>query len=163
LHNNTHFVWNYWYVENHYLYLRAFAAGVIGHELYNDFTSYLAKYAREQLGMNTVTGAYLSLYVNGCHQTTHSDQMNGTYGYVWSLTKWDKRTFTGGETLIAKPGVFDQLEPRSHMGQGTYWDIYPSTFNQLLLFDDRVPHLVTPVSGQMDPKQGRCVLHGHIY
>jgi hypothetical protein len=44
-------------------------------------------------------------------------------------------------------GFFRSIEPR---------------FNRLLVFDDRMPHAVQIVEGNMDPSEGRIVLHGHI-
>jgi hypothetical protein len=149
-------------VENHYYYMRTNASNIIGHELYEDFRCHLQALAAS-LGLSTVSGSLISLYSNGCHQTVHSDCMNGTYGFVYSLTRWDTRNFTGGETLVAKEGAFDQLEPRAHKASTNYWDAFPAHFGQLLLFDDRIAHMVPMIQGTMRPLDARIVLHGHLF
>ena len=157
----ANFVLNYWYVKDLYLYIRAHPEYIVGPELAGDFLSFINAYAHEQFGMQA-SPPYLSIYVNSMYQSIHSDQRNGTYGYVFSLTDWNSRTFTGGETMLAREGAFEQLEPRDHRGRDTYMEAFPPVFNQLLLFDDRVAHCVNPILGGMDPLQGRVVIHGHI-
>lgn len=160
-HNHSHFCFDYFYVPEHYAYLRASAERVLGHDLYEDLHNQLIATA-QALGMRTATRAYLSVYVNGMGQGTHSDALNGSIGYVYSLTHWDRRKFTGGETLVARPYVFDDLR-RDHKGVTSYWDAFPAHFNQLLLFDDRIAHCVPFVAGPMDPLEGRLVIHGHMH
>lgn len=157
----SNFCLNFWHVKNSYLYLRAYASSIVGHDLYNDFTTHLARYARDEFQMR-LTGAYLSIYVNGCHQTIHSDAENGVLGWTWSLTKWHQRTFAGGETMVAREHVFDQLEPRAPKGHTSYMEAFPQPFNQLLMFDDRVAHAINPVMGTMNPLEARVSVHGHM-
>jgi hypothetical protein len=108
-----------------------------------------------------VTWPYLSLYVNGCRQNQHNDSLNGRFGFVFSLTK-DERKTTGGETLLWREiDYFGSLFHRPHAGEAFYEAISPN-FNRLLVFDDRLPHAVQGVEGVMDPLEGRFVLHGHI-
>ena len=154
-----HQCWDMWFVRDHYCYLRTEAANVVGHHV-DGFLNELRAYAKT-LGFDTVSRPLMSLYINGMHQHCHSDAMNGSLGYVFSLTLWSTRTFLGGETTIAREGAFDNLD-RDHKGHSTYFDVVPAEFNQLLLFDDRVAHSVVPIQGTMNPLQGKIVLHGHI-
>ncbi len=48
---------------------------------------------------------WLSFYIDGCEQRMHTDSWHGPFAYVLSLTEWDKREFTGGETFILAPQV----------------------------------------------------------
>ncbi len=49
----------------------------------------------------------MSYYIDGCSQDLHCDNPQGPFAYVLSLTKWDIRRFTGGETMILKPRVLN--------------------------------------------------------
>lgn len=160
-HGEQHQIFDLWFVPNHYCYMRAQARNIIGDELFDDFQNHITNYARS-IGLQGTTGSFLSIYVSGCHQTTHSDQLNGTYGWVYSLTNWASRTFTGGQTWVAKQGVWDQLEPREHRATTSYWESIEPHFGQLTLFDDRVAHMVPQITGTMDPLQARVVIHGHL-
>lgn len=157
-----HFKCNVWYVPKCYSYNRIHADDVLGIELYDDFQNYLRMFAR-QLGFHNVTGSLLSFYRSGDFQSTHSDMKNGSLAYVYSLTDWANRKFTGGETLVARPDIFDKLEPREHRSYQSYWEEYAAHFGQLLLFDDRLAHMVPTIQGTMDPLDARVVIHGHIY
>lgn len=158
----ANFCLNLWHVKDNYNYVRAYPHAILGHELYNDFTAHLSKYVRDEFGLQ-LSGAYLSIYCNSMYQSIHSDQMNGTYGFTFSLTRWTERKFTGGETMIARENVFDQLEPRGHKGHTSYMEPFPQHFNQLTLFDDRIAHAINPVHGTMDPLEARISIHGHVY
>ncbi|HWK45029.1 MAG TPA: hypothetical protein VNT30_09925 [Stellaceae bacterium] len=50
---------------------------------------------------------------------------------------------------------------RAMAGQ-PFFETIPAEFNQLLIFDDRIPHAVRQITGGMDPREGRVVLHGHF-
>jgi hypothetical protein len=161
-HGEPHRVWDYFYVPDAYAYLRASSERALGEQVVRGFVDSLQRHVREKYGLNTVTWPYISLYLNGMGQGIHNDACNGTYGYVFSLTRWDRRKFQGGETLVGRLGEFDAIEPRVPRSVASYFDIYPPHFGQLLLFDDRFPHSVPTVMGTMDPLEARVVLHGHI-
>lgn len=44
-----------------------------------------------------------------CHalQELHADNPHGPWAFVLSLTQWEGRPFSGGETLILQPHVLD--------------------------------------------------------
>jgi hypothetical protein len=157
----THANWDYWYVPGLYTYLRTDPAKVLGAQLTAAFRSHLAQWTAERFGHLPTRQCHLSLYISGCRQAQHNDAANGRFGYVYSLTKDDRRT-TGGETLIWNEE--DYFESRMHQpswGPAFYESIEPR-FNRLLVFDDRMPHSVQLVEGNMDPIEGRLVIHGHI-
>lgn len=157
----THFLWDYWYVPGLYTYLRAQPERVLGAERVINFHETLKRWAVENLGLGHVTWPMLSLYVDGCGQGIHNDATNGRFGYVFSLTR-DDRQSRGGETIVWKEGdPFRTRMDRADAGQGLY-DLIPPVFNRLVLFDDRMPHGVQRIEGNMDPMHGRLVLHGHI-
>src|SRR5689334_18027768 len=96
--SETHAVWNYWYVPGSYTFLRAEPARIFESALLAAFTQRLRDWSLEHLGLDVLSHPRLSLYVNGCGQTFHNDNGNGRWAYVYSLTRWDQRSFTGGET-----------------------------------------------------------------
>ncbi len=156
-------VWNFWYVPGSYTYLRTDPNRVLGQPLVDQFMQQLREFATTQLGMDDVTRPWLSLYVDSFGQAIHNDSRNGSIGYVYSLTRWDERKFTGGETMLFhqqdywSSGLFTAAGSTS-----TFYELVPARFNQLLLFDDRVPHSVPTVRGVVDPCGARVVMHGHI-
>jgi hypothetical protein len=157
----SHMNWNYWHVPGLYTYLRTLPEKVIGAALTEAFHTRLCEWSSDTLGLGAAKSSYLSLYVSGCCQRQHNDSLNGRFGFVYSLTK-DVRKTSGGETLIWRED--DYFEIRIHRpcsGIDFYGSIEPR-FNRLLVFDDRVPHAVQLVEGNMDPVEGRLVLHGHI-
>jgi hypothetical protein len=54
------------------------------------------------------------------------------------------------------------LEPRQFKVWRGYFYVIPPLFNQLLLFDDRLAHMVPVVQGTMNPVHGRLCLTGHV-
>jgi hypothetical protein len=157
----THQVWNYWFVPDSYTYLRTAPEKVIERARIDAFHNALRNWSIAMLGMAKVTWPYLSLYVGGCRQNWHNDSVNGRFGFVYSLTRDERRTI-GGETLVRH-----ETDPyRAHLasagaGRKFFQTIEPR-FNRLVIFDDRLPHSVERVDGSMDPVEGRFVLHGHL-
>ncbi|MEZ5939688.1 MAG: hypothetical protein R3C52_15925, partial [Hyphomonadaceae bacterium] len=158
-----HQIWNYWYVPEHYTYLRTDPRKVFSQPLFDRFFEHLQAEVFERWGLAHVTHPYLSVYVAGCHQALHNDALAGQMGYVVSLTRWDERRFSGGETLIFReePYFGDAAMTRA-AGARKFYDLVPADFNRLLVFDDRIPHGVQRIEGSMNPFEGRIVLHGHL-
>lgn len=152
-------MWNYWYVNKRYIYMRTVPERLFG-ELYSPFMGYLRRFVAINFGLVCHSPSTFSMYINGCGQTLHNDAQNGRLAYVYSLTKWDNRRSEGGETQIFKNNASQRITMASHMESLN--DLVDSRFNRLLLFDDRVPHAVRPVQGTMDPQDARFVLHGHF-
>lgn len=42
-----------------------------------------------------------------CFQELHADNPHGPWAFVLSLTNWEQRRFSGGETVILQPQVLD--------------------------------------------------------
>src|SRR5205809_1850520 len=97
----THQVWNYWHVPGSYTYLRTTPEKVIERAKVEDFVSALRQWSGLNLGLAGATWPYLSLYVPGCVQGLHNDSTNGRLGYVFSLTRNERRTI-GGETVLVQ-------------------------------------------------------------
>jgi hypothetical protein len=162
-HGPPHQVWNYWYVPESYTYLRTNPGRIMPEALVTRFVQRLNAWAAATLGLSSPFNPWISLYVNGCGQALHNDSLNGQMGYVYSITKWDQRTFQGGETILFRPENYWETERIKSSGAGaSFYEKVPSRFNQLLVFDDRVIHGVQPVQGTMDPLAGRVVMHGHL-
>jgi hypothetical protein len=159
--NSEHQCWDFWHVPDVYCYLRTDASKVLGKDLVDDFTTRLEELCRSELNGVSPLSPWLSLHLNGMRHEIHNDSCNGVYGYVYSLTR-NPNGFSGGQTCVAREQVFDALEPRRPSGWRKYFDVFPPVYDQLILFDDRLPHMVPVVQGTMDPLQGRLCLTGHL-
>jgi hypothetical protein len=157
------FVWDYWHVPNQYTLLRTPAADYFPKQDFAALERRLRLYAKDELGCAGVTPVWLSCYVEGMRQELHADVPHGPWAFVLSLTHWDERTWTGGETLILKPQTLDywsNFDADAVVERESLVSLNPPKFNRLLVFDPRLPHGVPVVEGVRDPKQGRLVLHG---
>lgn len=157
----THQVWNYWWVDGLYAYLRTDPEKIMQYHIVEAFMSALRQWGLRNLGFSNITKPLLSLYVSGCGQGLHNDARNGRWAYVFSLTNWERRIFHGGETIIFRDNAYSWDAARPGAGESFYDRIEPE-FNRLLVFDDRCIHGVERVQGTMDPREGRLVLHGHF-
>jgi hypothetical protein len=140
------FLWDYWHVPDQFTYFRTYADEYFPGSLYGRFLQRVRLWGQEELGCGKFSPIWLSYYVEGCTQQLHVDASHGPWSFVYSLTRWDTRRFTGGETMLLRP-------------DGSLLTV-PSRFNQWLVFDPRIPHGVTRVSGTQDPREARVVLHG---
>lgn len=153
-------VWQYFHVPHLYTYLRTRPVNLVPQALVQRFEARLTDWTLEHMGLVPAATPMLHLMVNGCSLALHSDSQNGTFGCVWSLTRWTQRTFSGGETLLLHDGVHNYK--RHHVHGDVLYDLVPPHYNQLVVFDDRIVHAVEPVQGGMDPKQGRVALICHL-
>lgn len=157
----THQVWNYWFVPQTYTYLRTQPEKVIQRARVERFMSQLGAWSSETLGLARISWPYLSLYISGCRQGLHNDVKNGRFGFVYSLTRNERRS-TGGETLIMRRGDPFLSNLRKASAGTALYELVEPRFNRLVVFDDRMVHGVQLVEGAMDPADGRLVLHGHV-
>jgi hypothetical protein len=153
-------LWQYYAVPQLYTYLRTTPRGVFPNSLFGPFLERLHNWSFEYLGLLPIGDPTLHLMVNGCSLSLHSDFHNGSLGYVYSLTRWDRRTFSGGETLLMKDGIPSYKKHQAH--GPTLFELVPACFNQLLVFDDRIVHATPVIEGSMNPKEGRIAMVGHI-
>lgn len=158
---DTHQVWNYWFVPQTYTYLRTQPEKVIQRASVERFMGQLRAWSSETLGLARLSWPYLSLYISGCRQGLHNDARNGRFGFVYSLTR-DERRSTGGETLVMRRGDPFLRNLRKASAGTALYELVEPRFNRLVVFDDRMVHGVQLVEGSMDPVEGRFVLHGHI-
>jgi hypothetical protein len=135
---------------------------VIPAELIAKFVARLRRWSIKNLACSTVCSPTLSLYVDGCKQAFHNDSANGRWAYVWSLTDPSAR-FVGGSTIVMRPRTYWGTSYAEYpmARDGVYEAVSPLN-NRLIVFDDRLLHGVEPVEGNMDPLDGRVVVHGHL-
>jgi hypothetical protein len=157
----SHQCWDFWYVPNQYCYLKTDPAKVVGRDLVDDFLECLNKFCQAEFPGLEPLDPCMSLHINGMRHEVHNDSRNGTCAYILSLTR-DINSFTGGETCVARRKIFDDLEPRRNIALDGYFEVIRPVFNQLVLFDDRVAHMVPVVQGTMNPLSGRVCLTGHL-
>ncbi|MGI8429748.1 MAG: hypothetical protein ACR2OB_10690 [Solirubrobacteraceae bacterium] len=157
------FVWDYWHVPDQYTYFRTFGERYFPDPLSAALMARLRAWGTEVLGCGSVTAPWLSYYIDGCVQELHCDVPHGPWAYVLSLTDWEHRGFSGGETLLLRPTCLDfwrDFDPSRGLEAGDLVDQIVPAFNQLTVFDARIPHGVRTVFGTRDPLRGRLVLHG---
>lgn len=152
--------WYYFCEPRMYTYLRTAPQNVFPEPVFARFMQRLRSWCMEHLGLTPMGLPYLHLMVNGCRLGLHSDFHNGVWGYVYSLTRWEKRAFTGGETLLLRDGM--PSYKRHHVHGDVLYELIPAQFNQLLIFDDRIVHATPTIEGSMDPMDGRIAMVGHI-
>ncbi len=75
--------------------------------LYATLQEALLTYGETRLGCRAITPIWMSYYMDGCVQELHCDNPHGPFAFVLSLTHWEGRPFTGGETMILQPHVLD--------------------------------------------------------
>ncbi|MBX3022660.1 MAG: 2OG-Fe(II) oxygenase [Bdellovibrionales bacterium] len=136
------FQWDYWHVPGEYTLLRTPAYTYFPKKVYERFHRHLVAWGREHLGCHDISPPWLSCYIEGCRQEPHQDVPHGPLAFVYSLTPWKGRPFTGGETFL-KPNT--RIAPE---------------FNRLTIFNPAIVHGVRPVKGTHDPRYGRLVVHG---
>jgi 2OG-Fe(II) oxygenase superfamily len=161
--DSNRFVWDYWHVQDQYTLLRTPAYHFFPQGTYDSLHQQLAQWGRENLGCHDISPPWLSCYVEGCRQELHADLPHGPWAFVFSLTPWKNRKFSGGETLLLKPETLDFWESfQSSRGleQNDIIERINPQFNQLTVFDPRIPHGVREVRGVHDPRDGRLVIHG---
>jgi len=145
------FVWDFWHVPGGYTHLRTPAFHYFPKQKYEAFHRFLVRWGRENLGCHDISPPWLSCYITGCKQEPHRDRPHGPLAFVYSLSRGG---FRGGETFIENPGA-GRKEARG--GRPTL--IVPK-FNRLALFNPSLSHGVREVTGTMDPRRGRLVIHG---
>jgi hypothetical protein len=157
------FVWDYWHVPNQYTYIRTYAQYYFPNTLYSSLMSRLRSWGRDNLGCGKVTTPWLSYFIDGCRQEFHTDVPHGPWAFVYSLTDWEHRSFKGGETMLLRPACMDfwrDYDPSHPHVAASLIEFVPPHFNQLTVFDPRIPHGVRLVEGIRDPRHSRLVIHG---
>ena len=104
----------------------------------------------------------MSYYIDGCRQELHADVPHGPWAYVFSLTNWDDRTFSGGETFLLAQDTLDfwRAYDRSRGAELTsFGELIEPSFNRLTVFDPRIPHGVRLVEGTREPLESRIAIH----
>jgi len=163
-----HFSFNYWNIEGQYSYLRTPARSFFEPELFSAFEERLCSWGKETLGCNLVNSWWLSFYVGGCRQELHADVAHGPWAWVYSITNWDTRLFSGGETQVAYADTLDYWRKGTQFLRGErlgadrrrLFEEVPAHFGQLVIFDGRFPHGVREIRGTQDPRDSRVVMHG---
>jgi hypothetical protein len=157
------FVWDFWHVPGQYTALRTPAYHYFPRAAYEAFHQHLVWWGRRTLGCHDVSPPWLSCYIDGCEQNLHGDVPHGQWAFVYSLTPWRTRRFTGGQTLLLRDEVLDWWSGFTSAGGVEEPDVLREVaplFNRLTVFDPRIPHGVRRVEGVRDPREGRLVIHG---
>lgn len=157
------FVWDYWHVPGQYTALRTPAYLYFPKKTYDSFHQRLVWWGRRHLGCHDVSPPWLSCYVEGCKQELHGDLPHGPWAFVFSLTPWAKRAFSGGETVLLREEVLSYWSSGGGdrgLERDDVLQAVDAEFNRLTVFDPRIPHGVREVRGTHDPRHGRLVVHG---
>jgi hypothetical protein len=157
------FCWDYWLVPGQYRLLRSPAEAFFGKKAFTPFLEHLLAWGRENLGCQMISHPWLSVYLDGCYQSLHSDVPHGPWSFVYSLTPWQNREFKGGETLLSRPKLLRYFHDLSHDRSDEHSEFFEKIepkMNRLTVFDPRYPHGVERVSGVEDLSKARVVIHG---
>lgn len=157
------FVWDYWHVADQYTLIRTPAANYFPQKIFEPFLQQLLVWGEDNLGCRSISPPWLSYYVDGCAQEIHADFPHGPWAFVYSLTPWKGRKFSGGETLIANENMlsyWENLQSRNFHEKGELFLKIPPLMGQLLVFNPRLPHGVERVVGVRDPLEARVAIHG---
>jgi hypothetical protein len=157
----TQQVWNYSFISRRDAHLRTLPERVIGRPLVDAFHQRLRSWSVTTLGMAGVTWPDLSLYIAGCREEPHNDALTGRFGFVYSLTRNERRTI-GGETVVWRESDPFRTNLARPSSGATFYESIEPIFNRLVVFDDRLPHSVERVDGAMDPLESCLVLQGHL-
>lgn len=153
------FAWDYWHVPDMFTYLRALPQVIFPEELVRAFVARVTDWGQQRLGCRTVFVPMLNCHLHDCWHGWHADGERGPWAYVLSLTDWKGREFTGGETLIFDPQRYASWRASADGRDPLFMAIAPQ-FNQLTVFDARLPHSVRRVEGVREPAKGRLALAG---
>lgn len=157
------FIWDWWHVPGQYTALRTPAYHFFPQKLYQRFHNELVWWGRRTLGCHDISPPWMSCYVDGCRQELHGDLPHGPWAFVFSLTPWRGRKFTGGETVLLRDEILSYwsgMASTSGLEREHITREVPALFNRLTVFDPRIPHGVKLVQGIQDPLEGRLVIHG---
>jgi hypothetical protein len=152
--------WQYFCVPQMYTYLRTVPEQVIPAPLFGRFWQHMKQWCLDNTGLLPIGTPNFHMMIDGCTLGLHSDFHNGTLGFVYSLTRWQNRKFLGGETLLMRDGV--PSYKKHHVQGEVLYELVPAHFNQLLLFDDRIVHGTQTIEGNMDPREARIAMVGHL-
>lgn len=157
------FIWDYWHVPNQYTALRTPAYHFFPKKTYDEFHNQLVWWGRRTLGCHDVSPPWMSCYLDGFGQEMHGDLPHGPWAFVFSLTPWTRREFTGGETILLKQEILEYwsgFKSQRGLELDDIVEEVPAKFNRLTVFDPRIPHGVKTVRGPHDLLKGRLVIHG---
>lgn len=162
-HSPDRFQWDWWHLPGRYTHLRTPATHFFSPEAYTKLEESLRAFGREHLGCQEISPMWLSCYVEGCEQRLHADRPHGPWAFVLSLSPKNP-VFNGGETMMVRPEILSLWSQGVPAGQAfeetEIVDRIPSKSGELLVFDPRIPHGVSRVSGTLNPLEGRLVVHG---
>jgi len=106
------FCWDYWHVPSQYTLHRTQAASYFDEDAFAALTDALTAFGQRELGCRAISPPWLSFYVDGCEQRLHADVPQGPFAFVLSLTRWEERRFSGGETSLLRPETLDYWRAR---------------------------------------------------
>ncbi|KAL4425577.1 hypothetical protein ABPG75_009593 [Micractinium tetrahymenae] len=142
--------WDTWLMPERFRLMRTSAEAFFPAPLSARLRAALAAYGQRALGCSGVSPLSLSYYTEGCRHSWHCAAPHGPFSFALSLTRWEGRRFGGGEVMLLQPSAFETDETT----------LVDPVFNQLVVWDSRIPHGVREVTGTGDPLEARVVLQG---
>lgn len=160
--NAERFIWDYWHVPDQYSLMRTTAEAFFSDNAYSLLEQRVLEWAAT-LGCRSCSPMWISYYVDSHAQQLHTDAPHGPFAFVLSLTDFDNRRFSGGETqLLKQDAVLTRFweDAGSAKEVNQLFDFIEPRFGRLTVFDGRIPHGVREVRGVRDPREARLVVHG---
>jgi hypothetical protein len=117
-------------------------------------------WAADTLATDVVTPPVLTALIDGSERWPAVEPNAGKYGYVFSLTNWSKKKFSGGEVIVAQSSSSDT---KNRFFAGAQMErLFGLELNQLLVFDAHVNRGTRLLRGARTPFEGSVSLEGYI-
>jgi hypothetical protein len=124
------------------------------------FVDRLRAWATATLGASGVTPPVLTALIDGCERWPAAEPDAGRYGYVFSLTNWSKKRFSGGEVIVAQSSSSDT---KNRFFSGAQMErLFGLELNQLLVYDAHLGRGTRLLRGARTPSEGSVSLEGYI-
>jgi hypothetical protein len=152
-------IWTYRFAPGSFSFLQMDPAALLPGDLLLAFAERLRAWSNATLGLSEVSVPVATAFIDGCNCVPLVRMNEAKFQYVFSLTRWSKREFSGGETILAKPS----LPPQNGFFGGINVDrLFGLDLNQLLIFEAHLAQGTRELRGARTPAQGSILLEGYI-
>jgi Family of unknown function (DUF6065) len=153
-------IWNFRTSRAGFFFLDSEPFRLLPSDLVQAFVDRMRAWATDTLGTSSVTPPVLTALIDGCERWPAVEPNAGKYGYVFSLTNWSKKRFSGGEVIVAQSSSSDT---KNRFFAGAQMErLFGLELNQLLVFDAHVNRGTRLLRGARTPFEGSVSLEGYI-
>jgi hypothetical protein len=153
-------IWNFRTSRAGFFFLDSEPFRLLPSDLVQAFVDRMRAWATDTLGTSSVTPPVLTALIDGCERWPAVEPNAGKYGYVFSLTNWSKKRFSGGEVIVAQSSSSDT---KNRFFAGAQMErLFGLELNQLLVFDAHLGRGTRLLRGARTPFEGSVSLEGYI-